>query len=180
VAVFPRASTRQPLRQATDLRQRAADLPLIRYTQRSVIGQQVERFLVHAGIEAPRRFEFDATDPMLSLVAAGLGWAISTPLCLWQARAWLDQVQLLPIPSARLGSRNFYLLCRDAEWSPLADQVASLTRSLLVQELFPALRISMPELPEDVIVVADSPEPRQTQTLNVRDLQQAAIQRRPA
>ncbi len=151
VAVFPRAPARKPLREARDLRSRAGTLPLIRYTQRSVIGQQVERFVRHIGLDAPRRFEFDATDPMLSLVAAGLGWAISTPLCLWQSRAWLPEVQLVPIPVTRLGQRDFFLLCRDAEWSELADEIAALTRSVLTRDMLPALRAAMPQLPADSI-----------------------------
>jgi DNA-binding transcriptional LysR family regulator len=155
VAVFPRGEAMAPLMQARDLKVRAAGLPLIRYTQRSVMGQQVERFLRHIGLEAPRRFEFDATDPLMSLVAAGLGWAISTPLCLWQSRAWLDQVQLLPIPATRLGQRDFYLLCRDAEWSAMADEIARLTRAVLRQETLPALQASMPGLPHDALSIAD-------------------------
>jgi len=159
VAVFPRGDVLAPLTEARDLKARAAELPLIRYTQRSVIGQQVERFLRHIGLEAPRRFEFDATDPLLSLVAAGLGWAISTPLCLWQSRAWLDQVQLLPIPASRLGQRDFYLLCRDAEWSLMADEIARLTRTVLIHETLPALQASMPGLPPDAVSIPDFSSP---------------------
>ena len=157
VAVFPRGEAMAPLLEARDLKVRTADLPLIRYTQRSVMGQQVDRFLRHIGLEAPRRFEFDATDPLMSLVAAGLGWAISTPLCLWQSRAWLDQVQLLPIPATRLGQRDFYLLCRDAEWSAMADEIARLTRAVLRQETLPALQASMPGLPPDAVCIPDFP-----------------------
>lgn len=157
VAVFPRGEVLAPLIEARELKTRAAKLPLIRYTQRSVIGQQVERFLRHIGLEAPRRFEFDATDPLLSLVAAGLGWAISTPLCLWQSRAWLDQVQVLPIPASRLGQRDFYLLCRDVEWSSMADDIARLTRTVLSHETLPALQASIPGLPHDAVSLPDFP-----------------------
>ena len=155
VAVFPRAPALKPARAASDLKARAGTLPLIRYTQRSVIGQQVERFLRHIGVDAERRFEFDATDPMLSLVAAGLGWAISTPLCLWQSRAWLSEVQLVPIPATRLGQRDFFLLCRDAEWAELAEEIATLTRSVLTREMLPTLRAAMPQLPSDSISFID-------------------------
>lgn len=159
VAVFPRGQALAALAEARDLKARAASLPLIRYTQRSVMGQQVERFLRHIGLDAPRRFEFDATDPLLSLVAAGLGWAISTPLCLWQSRAWLDQVQLLPIPASRLGQRDFFLLCRDAEWSAMAEDIARLTRTVLRHETLPALQASMPALPFDAVSVPDFSSP---------------------
>jgi DNA-binding transcriptional LysR family regulator len=153
VAVFARGAAPAPLEHARDLKARTEGLPLIRYTQRSVIGQQIERFLRHAGVTAPRRFEFDATDPMLSLVAAGLGWAITTPLCLWQSRAWLDELELLPIPEAQLNGRDFYLMCREAEWAPMAREIAGLTRTVLERETLPAMRLRMPSLPHNSIVI---------------------------
>ncbi len=156
VAVFPKGSAVSPMAEARELRQRVGDLPLIRYSQRSVIGQQVERFLRHFGVDAPRRFEFDATDPLLSLVAAGLGWAVSTPLCLWQSRAWLDQVELVPIPSSRLGQRDFHLLYRGAEWSDIADDITGITRTVLARELIPAMRAALPTLPADAFQWATS------------------------
>jgi DNA-binding transcriptional LysR family regulator len=153
VAVFARGAAPASLEHARDLKARTEGLPLIRYTQRSVIGQQIERFLRHAGVTAPRRFEFDATDPMLSLVAAGLGWAITTPLCLWQSRAWLDELELLPIPEAQLNGRDFYLMCREAEWAPMAREIAGLTRTVLERETLPAMRLRMPSLPHNSIVI---------------------------
>lgn len=128
-------------------------VPLVRYTARSVIGQQVDRFLRHVGLEAPRRFEFDATDALLSLVAAGLGWAISTPLCLWQSRAWLDQVQVLPLPATRLGRRDFFLLSHARERDGLDDEIARVTRQVLAHDLLPALKKRMPALPDDLLVL---------------------------
>lgn len=154
VAVFPRGPAIGRLRDAKDLRALAAERPLIRYTRRSMIGQQVERLLRHLGVESPRRFEFDATDPLLSLVAAGLGWAISTPLCLWQSRAWLDQVQLAALPASQLGPRDFHLLCRDAEWSSTADAIVDITRTAMRHETLPALRRAMPGLPKGIVAFA--------------------------
>jgi DNA-binding transcriptional LysR family regulator len=130
------------------------DIPLVRYTARSVIGQQIERFLRHVGLQPPRRFEFDATDALLSLVAAGLGWAISTPLCLWQSRAWLDQVQVLPLPATRLGRRDFFLLSHADEWDGLDEEVIRVTRQVLQSGTLPALRKLMPALPEDTLVIS--------------------------
>ncbi len=159
VAVFPkgkRQSPQAPLDAVRDLKTRVGDLPLIRYSQRSVIGQQIDRFLGHVGMQPARRYEFDATDPLLSLVAAGLGWAITTPLCLWQSRAWLSQVQVLPLPATRLGRREFFLLCREAEWGGFADEVARLTHRVLEHDTLPALRKLIPALPPEAITVIGS------------------------
>ncbi len=135
-------------------------LPLIRYSQRSVIGRQVDRFLRHVGLDLPRRFEFDATDPMLSLVAAGLGWSLSTPLCLWQSRAWLPEVRVVPVPALRLGQRDMLVLYRRGEGQALADRIVASTHAALRRQLRPALRRAMPGLPANVIqLVTDAPAP---------------------
>ncbi|WP_250469911.1 LysR family transcriptional regulator [Caballeronia sp. GAFFF2] len=137
---------------ASSWRQLATELPLIRYTARSVIGQQVERFARHLGIESPRRYEFDATDPLLSLVAAKLGFAISTPLCLWQARHYLDEIAVLPLPASRLGRREFFLLHRQGEWSDFVDEIAVLTRRVLDHLIRPALKRALPTLRDDALL----------------------------
>ena len=134
-----------------DWRRLADELPLIRYTAHSVIGQQVERFARHLGIESPRRYEFDATDPLLSLVAARLGFAISTPLCLWQARHYLPEIAVLPLPSGKLGRRGFYLLHREGEWDEFARELTALTQRVLDHNIRPALAKALPRLPDDAI-----------------------------
>lgn len=151
VAVFPRQHGVQAVQASSELQMLAGDLPLIRYSQRSVIGQQIERYLLHVGVNAPRRFEFDATDPLLSLVAAGLGWALSTPLCLWQSRQYLGDVTVLPLPEARLGRRDFFLLTHEGEADSLGEEITRVTRRLLQHETEPAIRSMMPALPADVL-----------------------------
>lgn len=155
VAVFPAGLALEPLASVRALGACCGTLPLIRYSQRSVIGQQVERFLRHIGLQAEHRFEFDATDPMLSLVSAGLGWAISTPLCLWQSRAWLGGVQVLPLPATGLGQRDFFLLSRESEWPGLAAEVERLTRQVLLHDTLPALRALLPVLPPQALTLAE-------------------------
>jgi len=138
-------------REGIDWRTLVQELPLIRYTARSVIGQQVERFARHLGIESARRYEFDATDPLLSLVTARLGFAISTPLCLWQARHYLPDIAVLPLPPSRLGRRDFFLLHRQGEWEEFAGEIVTLTRRVLDHGIHPALARALPRLPEDAL-----------------------------
>ncbi|MPV68202.1 LysR family transcriptional regulator [Burkholderia sp. BE17] len=135
-----------------DWRTLAAELPLIRYTARSVIGQQVERYARHLGIDSPKRFEFDATDPLLSLVVARLGFAISTPLCLWQARHYLAEIEVLPLPSGRLGRRDFFLLHRQGEWEDFVREIVALTRTVIDRSIRPALERALPHLPDDALL----------------------------
>ncbi|RQV70324.1 LysR family transcriptional regulator [Burkholderia cenocepacia] len=126
-------------------------LPLLRYSRRSVIGQQVDRYLRHIGLEAPRRMEFDASDPLLELVASGSGYAVTTPLCLWQSRHCLPYVRIVPLPVSPLGRRHFYLLFRAGEWAQLTEEVSNVTRKVLEQQILPGIRAALPTVPDDAI-----------------------------
>lgn len=147
VAVVPKTRKKLPVA----IRDIVRDLPLIRYTPRSVIGQQVERYLRHIGIDSPARFEFDATDPMLSMVASGIGCAVTTPLCLWQARHYLREVTVLPVPESDIGRRNFFLLSRESEWANLSGEIAQLTQQVLTKQTMPEIYQALPNLPPTAI-----------------------------
>ena len=88
----------------TTLADLSKHLQFIRYSARSVIGQHVDSYLAAHGESIERSCEFDATDPMLSLVAAGLGFAITTPLCEWQSRHYVPEIRVVPLsPFSRTG-----------------------------------------------------------------------------
>lgn len=149
VLVLPLAFAGAPAPQVAGL---SAHLPLIRYSLRSVIGQQVERYLRHLGVQSEKRFEFDATDPLLSLVAAGLGWAISTPLCLWQSRHFIGQVAVFPLAATALGQREFFLLEHQGEWQQLGDEIARVTRQVMQRSIVPAIHAALPGLGDETFV----------------------------
>jgi DNA-directed RNA polymerase specialized sigma24 family protein len=98
-----------------------------------------------------RTYEFDNTDPLLSLVTAGLGFGISTPLCIWQSRHFLDQLRVLPLApflgAARADdpalSRTLYLAARQQEVGKLPaearDVILMAMERLIQKELAPAL-----------------------------------------
>ena len=106
-------------------------------------------------MQAPHQYAFDATDQLLSLVASGLGWAISTPLCLWQSRQYLDAVTVVPLPPARLGQRDFFLLSRENEWAGLGGDIARITREVIRLDTAPAIRKAMPALPASSLFCPD-------------------------
>ncbi|SAK80681.1 LysR family transcriptional regulator [Caballeronia hypogeia] len=119
----------------TTIAELSRHLQLIRYSARSVIGQHVDAYLASNAENIERTCEFDATDPMLSLVAAGLGFAITTPLCLWQSRHYVPDVRVVPLSSfSRHGrvyqafSRSFYLSYRENELGNLPTELHDLLR----------------------------------------------------
>jgi DNA-binding transcriptional LysR family regulator len=110
-------------------------LQFIRYSARSVIGQQVDEYLQRTGDALERTCEFDATDPLLSLVASGVGFALTTPLCIWQSRHFIPSIRVVPLAAfSRQGrpypelSRTFFLAYRQGELGPLPNEVRDLVR----------------------------------------------------
>jgi len=110
-------------------------LQFIRYSARSFIGQQIDEYLQRAGDALERTCEFDATDPLLSLVASGMGFALTTPLCIWQSRQFLPDIRIVPLPAfTRQGrpypemTRTFHLAYRQGELGTLPNEVRDLVR----------------------------------------------------
>lgn len=110
-------------------------LQFIRYSARSLIGQQIDEYLQRTGDALERTCEFDATDPLLSLVASGMGFALTTPLCIWQSRQYLPGIRIVPLSSfTRQGrpypdmTRSFHLAYRQGELGTLPNEVRDLVR----------------------------------------------------
>jgi DNA-binding transcriptional LysR family regulator len=125
-------------------------LPFIRYSARSLIGQQVDAYLQRHGADLERTCELDATDPLLSLVAAGMGFALTTPLCIWQSRQFAKDLRIIPLTAFSYhGSpnetmvRSFYLASREGELGTLPKQVCDLVRAAVKGPLTRELTASL-------------------------------------
>jgi DNA-binding transcriptional LysR family regulator len=105
-------------------------LPLIRYTSRSMIGTTIERQLRRLRIDCPQRLEFDTSGSLLRMVAAGLGWAVTTPLCLLQGRPEIADLQIAPLPVASF-TRNIYMISRRGELVEPIERIFALATGLL-------------------------------------------------
>lgn len=117
-------------------------LQFIRYSARSFIGQQIDEYLQRSGDALERTCEFDATDPLLSLVASGMGFALTTPLCIWQSRQFLPHIRILPLSAfTRQGrpypdmTRTFHLVYRQGELGTLPDEVRDVVRIAIRRQI---------------------------------------------
>lgn len=134
-----------------DLKFLAAAHPLIRFSARSQIGTQIERHLRRLGIKAARLLEVDATDTLVAMVSAGLGWAIATPLCLLQVRGNMKDIRTRPFPGAGF-SRQLHLITRAGEYGELPQHIVNLSCEIVRQECLPEIRRLAPWLKHDIAV----------------------------
>lgn len=132
-------------------------LQFIRYSARSFIGQQIDEYLQRTGDPLERSCEFDATDPLLSLVASGMGFALTTPLCIWQSRQFIPGIRIVPLSSfMRLGrpypemTRTFHLAYRQGELGTLPTEVRDLVRIAVRRQISNEISASL-GLDKDVL-----------------------------
>ena len=141
VAVLPRSAPAA----ATWARIEAATrgLAFVRYTARSAIAGAVERILRQRGLEPPDRFEFDTSLSLLTTVAAGLGWAITTPICIAQSRYAADDFRIVPLPGAT-ARRQLVIVHRRGEFEASVECIRALVTEHLSERIRSAFGATMP------------------------------------
>jgi len=115
------------------LQQQLTELDFIRYAEGSLIGVKIERYLKRASITPKVSMRFDNTFAILSAVALGLGWTISTPLCLFNNGIDLNKLACFPLLEEPL-YRNLTLVCRGNEQWKLPSIIADSCKKSLKNE----------------------------------------------
>jgi DNA-binding transcriptional LysR family regulator len=128
------------------------ELPLIRYTQRHVMGRQIAAHLARHDLRLAHRFELDSYHAILAMVAAGAGWTILTPLGYLRARRFADKVELRELPVAPL-SRRICLTARRGVLRDMPDRLAGRLRRLLGELIVAPATARMPWLEDDLRVL---------------------------
>jgi DNA-binding transcriptional LysR family regulator len=128
-----------------DLARLAAELPFIWYTDRSHMGQQIDLHLRRLRLELPHGQVYDSTVGVVSMVAAGLGWAITTPLCMFDARPAADKVFCAPLPPPAM-SRQLMVVARRNELGSIPSRIAELARKALETRCAPEIAAMFPWL----------------------------------
>lgn len=123
----------------------ATNLPLIRFSAHNAVGQMVERHLRRLRVNVPRTAEFDTAQGVASMVAAGHGFAIATPMCVLEGAAVGHDVAVAALPGPAV-SRTLYLLARGRELPHQASVFAGLCRRVLATHVAPAVAKRMPWL----------------------------------
>lgn len=134
-------------RSVADLAELSRRLPIVRFNVQSHLGAQVERALRRAGISAARRLEVETADTLTSMVAGGIGWAVTTPLCLLQGARSAGAVRLHFV-AALHAQRQVYLHVRQGEYDDLGRQTFELAAALLDGHARSELKAIHPSLPE--------------------------------
>jgi len=147
-----------------DIAQLARNCPIIRYHSTSFMASQIESQFRRMNVQVSRRISVDSTDKLLAMIAAGIGWGVSTPASLLRAKGYIDDIVALPFPGPSF-HRQLFLMSRRGELDTLLRRLAITSRQVLskniIEELgqrFPWLRdqISVPPFDEVELGMAPS------------------------
>lgn len=144
--VIAPAGSAPACREVADLAGLARVLPIVRFNPQSHLGEQVQRTLRRAGLNPPRRLEVDTADTLTSMVAGGLGWAITTPLCILQGARSAAQVRHDVIQDLN-ADRTIFLHARKGEYGALAREVFGVVQEIVQTHIANALGALSPALP---------------------------------
>lgn len=123
----------------------ARELPFLRYSARSQTGLMIERHIRRLGLDVPRYMEFDLSSALLGAVADGNGWALTTPICLHEARIGVQRVVPVRLPAPGL-TRRLTLIAHRGEVGDLPRLLAERARRILEARLLPEISGLIPWL----------------------------------
>ncbi|MEQ8342658.1 MAG: LysR family transcriptional regulator [Marinovum algicola] len=128
-------------------------LPLLRYDRDQMIGRQIEAQLTRLRLDCPGRFEIGSHLALMTLVARGMGWALTTPLGYMRAVRIHGEIEAHPLPFAPF-SRTISLFA-SPDWTDQVPRDIAATMRRLVSELViaPAL-VQLPWLKDQLRLLA--------------------------
>jgi DNA-binding transcriptional LysR family regulator len=120
-------------------------LPFIRYSPVSPLARQIETHLRRLGIVPGRDLEFNESETILEMVVHGLGWTITTPLCLLQSRVSFDSVAISCLPPGGV-TRTFSFICRRNELGSLPASLIETSSNILESRVVQRVSAELPWL----------------------------------
>jgi DNA-binding transcriptional LysR family regulator len=132
----------------------ATRYPMIRSGTTSGIAQRVDQQFRRMRLEVPQAFSCETIESIVSLVAAGIGWSILTPVCVRKCIALAPAIQVLQVPGAGF-SRHIYLVVRRGELGGFARQLSTLCRRAIQKNYLPQLAAIAPWMSDAIIVASN-------------------------
>lgn len=129
----------------------AGKLDFIRYGRDAHMTAGIEAYLRRAGVQPPRRYQFDTTDALLRMVASGFGWTIVTPLILMKSMASPKTVRIATLPGPAL-SRHLVVAMREGESADILERVHAAALQSLRDVVLPRARQLVPNIAESFAI----------------------------
>ena len=137
--------------QAPDLARLARSLPMVGYQPVSYMAGLIEARCHLLNAKPSRRVQVDSTDKLIAMVAAGIGWGISTPLSMARNVQRHPTLRVEPFPG-ELFERRLFLVSRRGEFDTLVERLSQTARRALADLVESEVRPRMPQVCEHLHV----------------------------
>jgi DNA-binding transcriptional LysR family regulator len=124
-------------------------IPLIRFSRLTGMGQQIERQIVRMKLKLPQIIEVESSHQQMALVAAGLGWTITTPACLAAVPDLHQHLRPEPMSRGRF-ARQVQVVARAGELGNIPRLTAALCQRALRGDAFARTIESFPWIEEQL------------------------------
>jgi len=121
----------------------AERLPFVRYSLDTGMGQRIESQLTRMKLRLPNVIEVEIIHQQLTTVGLGIGWSITSLLCLAALPQLMPQLRVEPLPRGRF-ARRIQVVARMGELGDLPAQTAALARETLLDQVLPPLITTLP------------------------------------
>lgn len=128
-------------------------LPFLRFSNDLIIAGQIEAQLRRLGVSLPHKFECGSNQTLMAMVAAGAGWAITTPLHFSRGKRFQGRVSLHPFPGKRFSRTLSLVTTPDCARSVLEMVDQRLRMSLEDEVIAPLVKVT-PWLSDDFTLIA--------------------------
>ncbi|MAV47820.1 MAG: LysR family transcriptional regulator [Alphaproteobacteria bacterium TMED89] len=134
------------------------DLPFLRYSPEQHIGRQIEAQLNRLRITLPQRMSAESNQALMTLVAGGQGWTITTATCFNRARNLWPELTLHSFPRAQF-AREIALMTVPGGADSLADMLETMLRSLIQARTVEPVLAEVPFLRDQFTMIqSDAPQ----------------------
>lgn len=127
---------------------------LIRFSLRSSAGRQTEAQLNRLQLKFDSQIEFDSVVGHATAVAYGLGWGITTPMCLFQVQGIFSELNIRPITRGSF-ARRMTVVARQQILGAAPRILANECRVILEEEVFPEIIRELPWLEDNLKIGTD-------------------------
>ncbi|MEM9783310.1 MAG: LysR family transcriptional regulator [Pseudomonadota bacterium] len=127
-------------------------LPFLRFSRNLMIARQIDAQLRRLGVASPHRFECANNQTLMAMVAAGAGWAITTPLLFARAKRFQPKLGLHRFPGKSFARTLSIVTTPDCSKS-VRELVENRVRRLIRDRALSAIHDTAPWLKDSFALI---------------------------
>lgn len=124
----------------------------IRFGREAYMGSILDRYFEQEKVRPRQPYQFNTMDAILSMVAAGLGWTMVTPLVLLKSKCDLGKVRLIPLKRRPISRQMSVAMLRSGRID-IAKAIHAASVRALRKSIIPQLGALIPWLGDGIKVM---------------------------